>query len=293
MPLGSVIAEFVDGYRYDRSPRTLGHYEDWAARFLAFAGADTLLCDLTPKHVTDYLIDTANRRRIAASQVRKQYDYLHRFLAWCVEQEYAPGNVADRVRPPRVPEASRVAFTRDEVKRMVAVTSAKPGAMGTRDRAILAMLLDTGIRASELVGMRLKDVEWTHRRILVHGKGDKDRRLPFGQRTASALRLWLKARYDVPGDALWLNLRRGVMTYATLSKSLELLGGYADVDECTPHRFRHTFAVEHYRAHRDLLALQSLLGHSEVKTTMTYLRTLGVDYGSEAGHRSPGEWLLG
>lgn len=301
--LSLAIPEFLDGYRYDGSPKTLALYTSSLSRFGGFLAQkgrvdpgvdpgvnDLTLDDIRPPDITRYLIAYADGH--AASQVRKQYDYLHRFFAWCVEQEYLDVSPLAKVRAPRVPDAARVGFSREEIASMLYVNESKPGPIGARDRAIVAVLLDTGVRAAELVGMRLGDIEWAHRRILVHGKGQKDRRVPFGAKTARLLQAWLKARYAHSSDALWLNQRRAVLTYANLSKMLELLGGYAGVEGVTPHRFRHSYATAFYRQHKDLLALQRLLGHSEAKTTLVYLRSLGVQYGADADYKSPGEWLL-
>jgi len=69
------------------------------------------------------------------------------------------------------------------------------------------------------------------------------------------------------------------------------LGGYAGVDNVIAHRFRHTFASEHYRANRDIMALKAALGHQYIATTEGYLRALGADFALEAKRSSPDEWL--
>ena len=73
---------------------------------------------------------------------------------------------------------------------------------------------------------------------------------------------------------------------------LTALGDQANVRNVTAHRFRHTFACEHYRCNRDLLALKGALGHAKIETTMQYLRGLGIDFALEAKAPPPDEWLL-
>lgn len=293
LPLDELAEEFVDGYRYTGSPRTLEHYEAWSRHLFPWLAAQKVvrLDQFEARHVIRYLGELA--QRIAPVSVRKAYNQIHRFFAWCQENQYCQRNPCQVVKAPAVPEGTRHAFEDHEVKRMSLCTNSKDGPTGTRDRAILALLLDTGIRARELCNMRLSDVDWPRGRILVHlGKGNKDRWLPIGHETQRRLKLWVRLRWPIASDRLWLTLRREPLEYSALASMCLKLGLYADVNDCTPHRFRHTYATSHYRAHHDIIALQTLLGHASIEMTMRYLRSLGVSYGAEAGYRTPGEWLL-
>jgi len=294
LPLAGLFEEFIDGFRYDRSPRTLAAYENYIGRgFAPWLEARNCrrLDELTSRHIERYLGEL--HTRLAPVSVRKAYNQIHRFCVWCIERRYSAENPCAVVRPPKVPEGTRQGFDDDEVKRLVRVTDAKTGITGIRDRAILAVMLDTGVRASELCNLRLSDIDWPRHRLLVHlGKGQKDRWLPLGAETQRRLKLWLRVRWDHPSDRVWLTLRREPFTYGALNSSFLKLGEYAGVTDCTPHRTRHTFSAAYYRAHKDVIALQQLLGHADIGVTMKYLRSLGVSYGAEAGYRSPGEWLL-
>lgn len=292
--LDELLDEFLAGYRYNPgSVRTLKHYEMYLGRqwmpWLATIHVERL-DQVEPKHIERYLAEITGR--LAPVSVRKIYNQIHRFFEWCCERLYAHWNPCDVIKAPRVPDGTRQGFEPEQVARMNTVTNRRPGKTGTRDRAILGVLLDTGARASELVGMGLDEVDYTRHRVLLHGKGQKDRWVPIGQETQRKIRVWVRVRARVPSNRLWLTQRNGDFSYSTLVANLALLGGYAGVEDCTPHRFRHTFAVAHYLAHHDLIALQSLLGHASVEMTMRYLRQLGVSYGAEMNYRPPGEWLL-
>lgn len=89
-------------------------------------------------------------------------------------------------------------------------------------------------------------------------------------------------RPKVPERALWVTQRKGPLRYEALIAMLNKLGRCAGVEDTMTHRFRHTFSAEHYKANRDIKALQSALGHSSVVTTEGYLLSLGVDFAMQA-----------
>ncbi len=293
LPLDELAEEFIDSYRYTGSARTLEHYETWSKALIPWLAARnvTRLDQLAARYIERWLGELS--QRLAPVSVLKHYSQTNRFFTWCLEREYCRRNPCAIVKPPKVPEGTRQAFSDDEVHRMSLCTNDKKGVIGARDRAILALLLDTGIRASELCHLRLSDVDWPRRRILVHlGKGGRDRWLPLGHETQRRLQLWVRLRWNLPTDRLFLTQRREPLEYGALAAMCTKLGDRASVGDCTPHVFRHTYATQHYRAHKDLVALQTLLGHASVEMTMRYLRQLGATYGAEAGLRTPGEWLL-
>ena len=114
-----------------------------------------------------------------------------------------------------------------------------------RDEAIIRMFVDTGIRASELVGLSVDDVDLAQQVADVMGKGGRGRIVPFGIKTTDALRRYLKARRTHPEatrtPALWLG-RKGPLTVSGVAQMLERRGKDAGVPDLHPHRFRHTMA---------------------------------------------------
>jgi site-specific recombinase XerD len=110
--------------------------------------------------------------------------------------------------------------------------------------AILRMLIDTGMRAGELVGLTLDDLDTEQRIALVMGKGRRARAVPYGAKTADALRRYLRARATHPqadSAPLWLG-KKGKVTDSGIRQILERRAAEAGVEDVHPHRFRHTFA---------------------------------------------------
>jgi len=291
--LSDIATEFVSEYALG-SWKTRDHYAGQILRSWLpyFDGQGVSRADaITPPMIRDFLI-AEKERGLSPQSIAHRYATIRVFLNWCVAQGYVEENPALRVRRPQTPKPMVNPFPRDEIKRLVEYSGNGPGHTPTRDRAIVIILLDTGARASELLGMRYSCVDRTQRRVTLHGKGGKDRRVPLGVQAMKALTAWLRVRWEVPGnDHIWLTQRRTTLSLNSLEAMLANLGDRAGVEECRPHRFRHTAATEHYLAHHDLLAVRSMLGHEKFDTTQRYLRRLGLDYAAEAKLTTPGDWL--
>lgn len=287
------LEDAIDEFLLDMgacADKTQLYYGDQVGR--AFRGFFALrvrdVSEITPELVREYM-----RLQLAAGlgaySIDHRYRTAKRFLNWCVEQDWIDVNPATRVKAPRMPELVRESFGTPELARLTRAAGDAPGWIPVRDRAIVVCLLGTGLRAAELLGIRIKDLDFANRLVLITGKGSKQKKIRMGRNVYKSLRDYLKVRPRVPLDALWVTQRRTAMNYSTLNAMLAALGERAGVEDCTPHRFRHTAAVAYYREHRDLRATMGLLRHSQVTTTMRYLKGLGVDYESDAGFATPDE----
>ena len=146
---------------------------------------------------------------------------------------------------------------------------------GIRDKAILEVLYSCGVRLAEIVGMDLPDINFTERRILVEGKGSKERWVLFGEPTAEALQKYMDEvrpeLLDGPTEALFLNRYGKRLSRRSVEK---LVRGYAARaglrDGVHTHTLRHTFASHMLEGEADLRVIQELLGHSSPTTTQIY-----------------------
>lgn len=290
----TVIPAFIEEYEYGPSRKTVAFHRDNLLQnllpYLAAAGVGDV-AEITPEIMRRFLVEQASRGLKPWTLSGRFYSAL-RFFNWCIEQGYIDANPMARLKRPKTPDRAKNAFNRKEIGRLMTVLAAKPGWVGTRDRAIVAVLLGTGARASELAGMELRDIDWARRRILLHGKGSKDRRVPMGAQTVKALRDYIRVRPVVSTERVWVTHRRTPMEYSAAEMMVRHLGEYADVTPCHLHRFRHTFATEFYNRNRDILALKGILGHTSVEMTMRYLASLGIDYHEAGKFASPDEWLV-
>lgn len=188
------------------------------------------------------------------------------FTRWLHEEGLTETNVADRVRKPKPPQTQRQPFTDDELRKLV-----KASQTNTRDAAIFALLLDTGMRASELCTLRLDHLIATQNLVKVLGKGNKERIVPYSPHTDKLLSRWLLKGRSSDGQYLFHTERSERFTPRSLHKLVERLGKRAGVADCYPHRIRHTAAIMMLRNGMDPLTLQRVLGHTTLQMTMRYV----------------------
>ena len=201
---------------------------------------------------------------------------------------------------PSVPDPEIQPYTEQEIKALLKAcertamskeTGRKPSRFkrptADRDRLIILMLLDTGVRVSELCRIRFKDVDLEERSIVIRpfetGKKSRSRTVYVGSKTMSLL--WkMSAANDDPDNYIFTSSQRNkpLDRYA-VKNLLDRLGKKAGVPDCGAHRFRHTFAVQYLRNGGDIYTLKRLIGHNSFHMVQRYLQLSEVD--SKRAHR--------
>ena len=257
MDLGSLEELAQDWYRFLRAaniaPSTVGQYRkvvDSLTEYLAEKGISSAN-KVTHRVLARYFSDLTERplrrdpsKKVSAAYVSLHYRGLQQFWRWLVdvEQELAD-NPFGRMRPPHVPARPVPVLADQELRDLLAACSGN-SFDARRDTALIRVLLDTGVRVSELTGLRLEDLDFPHSVLTVLGKGRRPRTVSFGNKTGEALRRYLRARQGhtrAEEPAVWLG-RQGPMTAWGVRQVLERRGAESGVPHCNPHRFRHTFA---------------------------------------------------
>ncbi len=162
---------------------------------------------------------------------------------------------------PRVERKILPTFTKNQLERLLAVCETH------RERAIVLVLVDTGVRASELVRLTLAGVDLDAGRVLIRqGKGKRDRLVFLRPQTTSTIRAYLAERAQVePKASLFPSTRTGgPLTPNGLLQLCRRLGCKAGVDQCHPHKFRRTFATWALRSGMNIHAVQRLMGHADL-----------------------------
>ena len=195
---------------------------------------------------------------------------LHRYLR---AEEGASGDPAASVPAPATGRSLPKALSVEDVLDLLgAPTGEGPAAL--RDRVALELLYGAGLRISELVGADLDDVDAVERLIIVRGKGDRQRIVPFGEPAAEALDAWLVRGRPLTAPrtpALLVNLRGGRLSRQGLWKVLHAHASAVGLDgRMTPHTLRHSYATHLLDGGADVRAVQELLGHASVTTTQIY-----------------------
>jgi site-specific recombinase XerD len=209
--------------------------------WLAEQGMPTTASGIAREHLEAFLAALVDR--VAPATVAKHYRSLQQLFRWLVEDGEITHSPMERMRPPAVPEQPVEIFTDAEIAALL--DAAKGNTFeNRRDTALLRMFFDTGVRLGELAALGVDDLDPEQNVAHVMGKGRRGRAVPYGPKTADALRRYLRARAQHPqatSPALWLG-KQGAMTHWGIAQMLKRRAAEAGVENVHPHRFRHTYA---------------------------------------------------
>lgn len=199
-----------------------------------------------------------------------------------------------RLKPPLDRADDVQPFTPEQV--VLLLSAAKVSVSPKRNTAILYLLLDTGIRASELAGLRAQDLDLGTRTLRVEGKGGKARSVPFGRKATKALWGYLRETQREGAEPLFFG-ERGHTPGMPLTRSgvgdlvrdLGAAAGLREAVRCSPHTFRHTFAIEFLRNGGNQFTLMRLLGHTDLAQTSKYLKLAQADVEKQHRQFSPAD----
>jgi integrase/recombinase XerD len=228
--------------------------------------------ELRVEHISGYFAHLREAGR-KASGIHAEARVIRAFMRWADSEGLTAEGVAHRIKMPKTPKQVSESFTLEQIDALL--KAAHSTTMPERDTAMLLLLLDTGIRATELCTIRDDDIQGDM--ILVTGKGRKERWVRMSARTRKALWAWTAKRRE---DAEWLFLSRygTQLTRFTVNLLFRRLARMAGVDErCYPHKARHTVAIEALRSGMGAFELQRMLGHESISTTQRYVGMTGED----------------
>jgi site-specific recombinase XerD len=290
-------------------PGTLVNYQDTFKNWRAWLGDDDPAIAAITK--TDLVEFFASFTTVSKSTVLRHQTALSALYTWLVAERLVSEHLPRAIRRVRPEEIAIEPYSEDELRAILGAlekskTYSRPGKRdsehstqhGTRNRAIILLLLDTGIRASELCGLLIRDVDTKQRRIhITSGKRDKGRYVPFGARTGQAIWKYLTTRPDAKtDDYLFVNRNNNPLDRKTLYRALMFIGARAGVTDMGVHRFRHTFAIMFIRNGMraggfNPWALQEILGHTTLEMVRRYLRIVNADTSQAHTISSPVEKL--
>lgn len=241
--------------------------------------------------------DPRCERQLRPKTLKTYYTDLRTFFRWLVAQGELDESPLARVQPPPCREEPLAPFSPEEVQALLA--AATKTRTPERDTALLLLLYDTGLRAGELCGILMRDLDLTARRVTVLGKGNKHRTLPFNPHTARALYRYLSLMPREPDEPLFIGEGGRTPGCALMTSGLlrvfKRLTAAAGIHRphCGPHAMRHAFAVQFLRNGGNQATLQMLMGHTHPQMTMRYVQFAQADLDAEHRDHSPVAALLG
>jgi integrase/recombinase XerD len=272
-----IDAEYLDHLRVERglSPRTLEAYGHDIARLREFAASRKRgLLGLRQADLSAF-IGALRDGGLSARTVARSVHALRGLFRFAVREGRLDADPMENIRAPRAFHALPRYLTPAQVEALLAAPDVRTP-LGVRDRAILEVLYATGLRVSELIGLRAPDVDLNVGLLTAFGKGRKERLVPLGSEACGWVRRYVE---DVRGTldggagaaALFLSARGGKLSSMGLWGIVRRHAVSAGVqDTLSPHVLRHSFATHLLENGADLRALQAMLGHADISTTQIY-----------------------
>ncbi len=267
-----------------KTPSTVASYRASLSDFRRVGKRASLPDDIGAYAVPDvyaFLQDLRERGASPAYQHRRHRE-VKAFLSWCKRMDLVDENVFGRVPLVKLEQQIIEPFGAEEVQRLLDSLD-RSKLTGCRNYALFLFLLDTGVRASECVSIRLDDVDWELQRVRVlHGKGKKQRWVGIGQRSAAALRSYIDQFRGAEAAALFLSSKGAPLATHALNVIMNRIASRIGLTKVHPHRFRHTFATWAIRSNAREIDVQNLLGHSSLTMVQRYARTYSSEQAVEA-----------
>jgi integrase/recombinase XerD len=277
-----LVLEFLAYLEFERglSRNTLEAYRTDLLQFGRFLRRRELSAlDAAPADVADFLAELAggdaDRPPASTATIHRKAACLRSFYRHLRREGLLDSDPTATLSAPRRSRKLPDVLTRGEVDRLLsAPRGTQPAAL--RDRALLEVMYACGLRASEVIGLELADVDVDEGLLRARGKGSKERLVPIGRAAVRALRAYLdRGRPALAGGAgesrLFVNFRGGALTRQGLYKIVRRHAVKAGLaDRMSPHTLRHTFATHLLTGGCDLRSVQEMLGHADVSTTQVY-----------------------
>lgn len=275
--------EYLDFLKYQRnySPKTLENYQRDIDKFQAFLDREDILFDsVKPLDIDDFLSEEILQNGISHRSCQRRLSALRGYYFFLKKRGYVEANPFAATSSPKAEIKFPSVLFLQQVERLFDANSQRDDLLSVRDQAILELLYSSGLRASELVGLSHRQIDFRVRSIRVKGKGNKTRLVPFSKSAAEVMKryyseirplLLAKNKDEVKSDKYFLNDHGRGLTVRGLEYILhsieEKTGIYLGLH---PHELRHTFATHLLENGADLRLIQELLGHETIDTTQVY-----------------------
>ena len=290
-----------------KSPATLLWHRKKLTAFSVFiqnSGAPFKICDLTLQDGRAFVQSLMERKtRYPGHDIRPEIEgglapqtihgfvrSLRTFASWLQREGYTEDNIFQAIKPPKLPQTLIQPLTEDEIRRLLLAVP-RDTHEGVRSYAIVLLFLDTGIRLSELVNLKISDIDFVVGQFKVLGKGAKERLVPMRLTARRAVIRYKEHVRPQPvrplEDRLFLTVAGDPISRDSVTRIIERLARRAGIPRLHPHLMRHTFAVRYLVNGGDVFTLQKILGHSTLEMTRRYVTLASGDVKDKHRQYSP------
>ncbi|KZX16622.1 tyrosine recombinase XerC [Methanobrevibacter cuticularis] len=249
-----------------RSKRTLKYYKDTIEKMLLFINKP--IANINTDDIRNYFIhhqEATNVTNVTLNNIRRN---LSSFFGWLRDEGYVLNNPITRIKPIKTDKIIKKPFNDVEIEKLRTHIHRNKQ---IRDLAIFETLLSTGVRISELVGIKISDIDFNNRTILVFGKGAKERIVFFNAKAKIAIEEYLETRKDNSPELFVAEKKPfNSLGISGVERRVRDLGLEIGIPNVHPHRFRRTMATNALNSGMAIEEIKELLGHENVDTTLIY-----------------------
>lgn len=279
MEISAAISSFLLHVKVEKglSPNTVSAYRRDLAKFQLFAQKRKLTLESVSRDDLVDFLASLYRQKLESRTVARHLVTLRNFFRFAQVQDIVPADPSVNLESPKIRRSLPGYLRLEEVERLLEQPDAAT-ALGLRDRAMLEVLYSTGLRVSELIGLKIADLDAKVGCVRCIGKGDKERIVPVGRKAIAMVEKYLRearpqllGKGRAPSQALFVNRRGGAISRVAVWKILSAYGRRAGLRQAlTPHMLRHSFATHLLERGADLRSVQLMLGHADISTTQIY-----------------------
>jgi len=244
--------------------RDLREMAEWVAK-------NGLVIDsLKPEDIREWLIDLS-RKGISQRTKRRKISSIRGFFKFALAEGHIDTDPSETIESPQIGQYIPAFLSVEDIEMLFSVPETDTD-KGILDRALLELMYSSGLRVSEVISLRLSDVDTETRVLTCTGKGSKTRKVPVGSAAVEWLNLYLPVRrsLETTSDLLFVSNTGRPLTRQYVHKMIREYAGQCGLTNVSPHTLRHSFATHLIQNNADIRSVQQMLGHADISTTQIY-----------------------
>ena len=267
-----LLRSFLDSLYIEKglSKNTVSSYKNDISSFSSWCDKEHLdRLKITDLNLNNY-ISTLFSIGLKSSSINRKISSIKHFYLFLLKKKVIKNSPADEITSPKQEKYLPTSMSEDEVESLLGSPKSSIK-IERRDKAMIEILYATGMRISELVNLKLTDIDFNRSVLKVFGKGSKERLVPYGEKAAEALRIYLEDRKKLDSKDVFLSNRGTRITRGAFWQRIKIYIKRENLKlSISPHTLRHAFATHLLNRGADLRSVQILLGHSDLSTTQIY-----------------------
>lgn len=267
-----LLRSFLDSLYIEKglSKNTVSSYKNDISSFSSWCDKEHLdRLKITDLNLNNYISNLFSIG-LKSSSINRKISSIKHFYLFLLKKKVIKNSPADEITTPKQEKYLPTSMSEDEVECLLGSPRSSIK-IERRDKAMIEILYATGMRISELVNLKLTDIDFNRSVLKVFGKGSKERLVPYGEKAAEALRIYLEDRKKLDSKDVFLSNRGTRITRGAFWQRIKIYIKRENLkSSISPHTLRHAFATHLLNRGADLRSVQILLGHSDLSTTQIY-----------------------